>query len=879
LYRLPGYLQAALESAATLVTAHARQAFAIRAAWAERQRSRGLTAWPTPDVLPLSAWLMRHWSQALGNEAQPELPLLLDGLQEHMLWEHIVTATARERGLLHPHGTASAARRTWQRVHDWAIDLRALSGAESEETRAFLGWSELVSQAMREHRRIDAPRALWQCPIVSPEADAGEILSLGFDDETPARRAWLERLTASGTRVRAVPPRKPMARAAKLGCADADDELRAAAWWARQRLERAPTDRLLIAIPDLEQRRARVERVLAEILEPASLLVNAAEQTGAFALEESVSLDRYPLVAAALTALELTAGPVAFDTASDWLRSPYWLGGYTQAAARARRDVQLRRMASPQLTLAMLIAALASSAWQQQEPNTLAALRRLHDELRGPSRMLGSWSEAFSRALAVIGWPGDRTLNSAEFQTVGKFKEALGALAMLDRLLGRLDLASAVVLFRRLLEQTAFQPETGDAAITVTSRLGDPVLTYDGIWVSGMHAAAWPEPPRPDPFIPWPVQAAVGMPGASARSMVERAQRALASWMASADEVILSWPARRDEELYDPSPLIVALPDLDPSSLRRPRYSELIHASARRERIVDEVAPRVATDRPFRGGARAIRLQSLCPFRANAEQRWRAEPLEQPEPGIDARTRGSLIHRALEQIWSALPGSGALQGLSAEARASLIETAVAAASRDVFERGRRWSPATHTIETERLRALLGKWLDLEAAREPFTVLALERSFDCTVGAFSFRLRVDRLDQLADGRRALIDYKSGEADMKDWWGDRPGDPQIPLYAYVVAPAPAALAYAMVSAEGCRFEGVSAPPTALLGLRALDDWPTQLAAWRSVIERLASDFVAGRAAVDPLRAACGTCHLHALCRIDELRARAVRGAGDE
>jgi hypothetical protein len=85
--------------------------------------------------------------------------------------------------------------------------------------------------------------------------------------------------------------------------------------------------------------------------------------------------------------------------------------------------------------------------------------------------------------------------------------------------------------------------------------------------------------------------------------------------------------------------------------------------------------------------------------------------------------------------------------------------------------------------------------------------------------------------------------------------------------------------MVSAEGCRFEGVSATPAALTGLRALEDWPAQLAAWRSVIERLAADFVAGRAPVDPLRSACGTCHLHALCRIDELAARSVRGGGDE
>jgi probable DNA repair protein len=877
LYCLPGYLQAALESAATIVTAHARQAFAIRAAWADLQRTHGRTVWPTPDVLPLSAWLMRHWAVALGDESQPGLPLLLDTLQERMLWDHIVTATAHERGLLHPHGTASAAWRTWQRVHDWAIDLQALHGADSEETRAFLGWSERATQTMREHGCIDAPRALWKCPIVA-QPGAGELMLLGFDDASPARRALLERLARSGTRIQEPPPRAALARSTKLGCADADDELRSAAWWARQRLERSPTDRLLISIADLEQRRARVEWTLAEILEPVSLLVDSPDEVLSFSVEASVALVRYPLVAAALTALELAAGSVAFDTVSDWLRSPYCLRGYSQGAARARRDALLRRIVSPQLTLGSLIATLANSAWQE-EPDTLAALRRFQNELRGTSRAPASWSETFSRALALLGWPGDRTLSSAEFQTVEKFKEALRALAMLDRMLGRLDLAAAVGLFRRLLEQTAFQPETAGTAVTVTSRLGDPVLVYDGIWVSGMHAAAWPEPPRPDPFIPWAEQAAAGLPGASAQSMMARAQHTLAGWVASASEVILSWPARRDEEEYDPSPLIAALPDLDRERLQRPRYSELIHASARNERIVDEIAPPVATGVPFRGGARAIRLQSLCPFRANAEQRLRAQPLEEPEPGIDARTRGSLIHRALEQVWSTLSGSQALHELSPEARDALIESAIAAASRSVFERGRRWPRATRTIETERLRVLLREWLDLEAGREPFQVLALERSFECSVGGLAFSLRVDRLDRLADGRRALIDYKSGDADMKDWWGERPGDPQIPLYAHVVEPPPGALAYAMVSAEGCRFEGVSAAPPALARLKVLDDWRAQLAAWRSVIERLAGDFVAGRAAVDPLRTACGTCHLHALCRIDEITARSVHAGGDD
>ena len=506
MYRLPEHLRAALESAATIVTAHSRQAFAIRSAWAEEQLRLGRSAWPTPDVLPLSAWLTRHWSEALESETGSALPLLLDSLQERMLWEQVVTESAYERGLLHPHGAAGAAWRTWQRVHDWAIDLRALEGGDSEETRAFLSWSQRATREMREHGWIDASRALWQCPAGGRAAASAGLMMLGFDEESPARRALLSRLPASGVRIRDVPARAAASGAVKRGCADTDAELLAAARWARRRLEANPDDRLLIAIADLEQRRARVERIFAEILDPGSLLVASLPHAAPFVLEESASLDRYPLVATALTALTLAAARVPFDAVSDWLRSPYWMAGTARAAARARHDALVRRVAAPELDLSMLIGAFANSSLPDDGPAVQSALRRFAEALRPAAQVPSAWSVAFSRALAVLGWPGDRPLDSAEYQTVEKFHEALAGLAALDRLLGRVDLASAVRFLGRLLEHIAFQPESGDPAITITSRVGDPVLVYDGIWVSGLHAGAWPTPPRPDPFIPWAAQ-------------------------------------------------------------------------------------------------------------------------------------------------------------------------------------------------------------------------------------------------------------------------------------------------------------------------------------------------------------------------------------
>ena len=879
MYRLPEFLERALEGAATVITADPRQAFAIRIAWAERQRTRGHTVWPTPDVLPLSGWLARSWARAMSEGDDSTVEALLTQPQERTLWEQAAQDGATE--LLHPHGAARAGLRSWQRSHEWAIDLRAPGTGASEETRTFLAWAAQVSQRMRAHGWIDGSRALWRCPLESDVNGRDDFIMLGFDDEPPAICELLARLVDRGVNACRAPKRAGQTEGARLGLATVEAEVYAAARWARNRLELNPDDRLLIAIPDLAQRRGFVEYAFADVLEPATLLAQSPRQARVFALEENLALDRYPVVTTAIVALELAAGRLAFDAVSHWLRSPYLFAGTSAAGLRARLDAAMRCLAADELDLKTLIAVLAAVDRDGSDSALIAALRSFAEKLATGPHTPAEWSAAISSALTVIGWPGERPLESAEFQTVEKFHAALRELAMLDLLLGRLDLAAVVRALRRLLEQTPFQPETGDTPITITARLSDPVLSYDGIWISGLHAGNWPEAPRADPFIPWQLQLAAGIPEASAAGMLSRGRRTLGTWLASSPEVILSWPRRLDDEDCDVSPLIAGLPDADAQLAAPPTrsYAQVIRESAHLERIVDETAPSLKVAGRHVADARTLTLQSLCPFRAFAEQRLGARVLEQPRPGIDPRTRGRFLHRVLEQLWSALSDSEGLQQHSIEQREAVLDAAIRAARREVLERPRRWSHATLDLETERLRGLLRTWIELESTRAPFRILAVEQEIDCMFAGVPFGLRVDRIDELADGRRLLIDYKSGQASSRRWYGDRPDDPQMPLYALAVEQPPAAIAYAVLNATGCRFEGASAAPAVVDGLETVADWPGQLREWRTVIERLASEFAIGHAQVDPKRDACITCHLHSLCRIDELHARSALVHPDE
>src|SRR6202041_3916144 len=106
-------------------------------------------------------------------------------------------------------------------------------------------------------------------------------------------------------------------------------------------------------------------------------------------------------------------------------------------------------------------------------------------------------------------------------------------------------------------------------------------------------------------------------------------------------------------------------------------------------------------------------------------------------------------------------------------------------------------------ERERMGKWLPKWLDVERQREPFEVEQLEQGKQLVRPAsLDFSLRIDRVDRLADGSRVLIDYKTGLAAV-DWRGERPDNPQLPIYALLHPEALVAVGYGRVNAAECSF----------------------------------------------------------------------------
>jgi RecB family exonuclease len=286
-----------------------------------------------------------------------------------------------------------------------------------------------------------------------------------------------------------------------------------------------------------------------------------------------------------------------------------------------------------------------------------------------------------------------------------------------------------------------------------------------------------------------------------------------------------------------------------------------------------------------------LEAQANCPFQAYGRYRLGAQAWPEVRPGLDPRERGNLVHEALRCFWDAVCDSETLRSLDQEtALPQAIARAVAKALAVLPEERWRMMPEfVHAAEAQCLHQLLKAWLALESQRPPFTVLAREDRLGLELAGLTLALRPDRLDQTADGRRLIIDYKTGRGTRVAGWLERPlSAVQLPLYALAETQHEiAGVMVARVRAEACRAEGLAADdqlwealkPIARAGQKAgIQDWPGLLEFWRGEAADLARDYREGRAQLAPRDPAktCLNCDLPALCRIAE---RGPRLDGDE
>jgi ATP-dependent helicase/nuclease subunit B len=782
----------------------------------------GVRAWETPPVVSYSAWLDELWLEHAAERGPALSPN-----QSSALWRRVIAESDESDELIGHAGAAEWAAGAWQLLHRWQIDAAEQRAAAAQvDYRAFLSWARRYRAWLDGHGCVD--RAELEAALAAHATIHGRVVVADLAEQYPARATLLEQIAARGAAIEddAVPDAAGTRFSARL--ADTADELRAAFAWARRRLEREPSTRVAIVIPTPARRQDEIERVAAaELGELASELV----------WTQGSSLAREPAIGAACEALTLGAAYAPYAAFGRWLRSPFFAAARVEPFARARLDAELRGGLMAQLPFQAAYRCGVKELLEQRAPESarslaaaLAALGTLRHAT--PSR----WAHVASRFLVELGWQPPSTRAAL----LG-WQSALDELARLTPIVGEVSLERALADLKRLLEGTAV-PALPVRGIHVLARIEDVGPGYDAVWATGFTDAAWPEAPRGNPLLPLALQRAHRMPYSSPSDAQERSAGALERLVRRCPELVVSWPARVFDYETEPSPAIADWPMLSAAELDGPAAFRAVQRAARE--TLNDAAPPFAGSR-VPGGTGALGRQARCPLRALCQDRLGARPLEALGLGVPARLRGIATHRAAEALLADAPAQASLGARLTEVPAS-VDRALAR----LFGRARSYLGAFYELEADLLRRVLTALLREELLRAPFRVRGVEQSVVAALGPLTFNVRIDRIDELADGTLAIIDYKTGDrATSADWFGERLRDAQVPLYATQSSSPVRAAVVARLSPEQTKYSGfwpdAAFPGRPSKGAHA--NAAAQLELWRTQLAQLAAELAAGDARI--------------------------------
>jgi ATP-dependent helicase/nuclease subunit B len=872
LFSLASELASHLQSLGTLLVPTRARARAVQLAHAARAVANGAQVWRSADVLTPAAWMGREAGRLATLAGAAGQPRLLSSAEEWYLWRECTREATQELPLLDAAAFAGALQQAAALAHGWEIALKAAPGSEAALLLA-------TQRAVRS--RCRALNAAPASELLGAGVAAGPAVRLAGFTSVPPQLARLSGAPAA--------PAAAAAQGARLvSLADQDEEAAHIAAWCAVRIRAHPHARLLVLVPGSAGALRRLAALIRQALDPAGALAGAAD--GWVAIEASESLAAQPGVAHALTTLEFLAGrELETEELARWLCAPFW--SHPEAAPRARIALALRDSGLPAAGPQQFLGALQRMP-QELLPHAreLAALiGRARSALADGAVSARRWAERFRGTLLGAGWPGTVISHAPGQELALRWHELLEEFGELTLCAGSLERERSLALLSELAARSPWNEAAQDASVTLAATLFDPVVRYDGIWVAGLDAQSFPVPAAPDPFIPLGAQLAAGVPAASAAARLEEARRLLACWQHSSDELVLSAPRHAQDLELLPTPL---LPEraaaTAPALLWLPAR---LHREAMTETLLDVSGLPFRSPAPLPRGTRSVELQNLCPFRAYAELRLGSARPESIEPGIPAHRRGTLLHAALQYLWERLQDSDTLGRMSDAQLQALVEQSVARARDELLSPpppGRRRRPTGEgqldlfrsvppmlARECARAVRLIMRLCALERGRAPFRVGLTEYQTELALAGARLRLRIDRVDELPDGSRAILDYKSGRRVVGDYLEERPAHAQLLVYGAALPGEVAALATVAVNAHAVRFDGIARSAGVLPGVEALagsaDDperaWRAQQERWRALIERLTRAFLAGEAAVDPRPLACLSCHVTDICRIRE------------
>ncbi|GJM14001.1 MAG: ATP-dependent helicase [Pseudohongiella sp.] len=882
----------------TLLTPNNRTVDAIVREYASEMRDTGESAhaWRRPAVFAIDIYIQQLWKLAASQGISPfNETQLLGRFDEQEIWLQIVRASYDKYPLLNSEETANSIARSYRFFRQWDVEEKGEVERYRNATdfQAFLSWSEQFEARCRKIGAVslsDASRIITEHIEALKPILPAKIALIHFNQPPPLYAKLFEsiQLVCELTWQRESNQEHQLDTVFNGSDSrhrlfqNSSAEINACIDWCEAKTEESPDTHIGIVLDH--------SRSLEPLLEEAFFRRGNSSNKEHFELASR--LNRYhsgkalfdtPDFSNALAILALNHELIDSERFCALLQSPKLSGSDVELQARIALELKLRGDTEAEVRLSHLRQIMLRDQSDYYCPVLAEALLAFSELARHePNRQsLRQWLALFSRQLQALGWPGNSSTKLNQSQSL-LWQQTNQRLAASSSVLGEITLSAALAKLQSYLKQTNVNLNFDDRRqISLLDVEEAQDLYFDHLWILSVDDRNWPQAINPVAFLPYSMQLQLDMPGSSSQQQLDSATTQLASLRRNtAAEVVLSHHALEEELSIRPSALLrqIAVERVEEPTTEDAREQE---NSNNLVRLQESLHIPLDAAENVSGGTSLLSNQSNCPFRAFARNRLKAEGLEEFSHGLNSLARGNALHKALEQLGRKLGDSKTLHSLGEEKLQGLLTKSTEVAI-DYLRKihPETMTPAFSSLEQGRLTKLLQGFILIEKQRSEFTILHNEQSLSWQHSRLSLNLRIDRVDRLADGSLALIDYKTGKFTNYKWLDDRPDDLQLPLYQIAMSaagedPVSATLIYQLnaentgvisplalekfgaeveVSRQGKSFEG---------GWSLLQD------TWNKRIITLSEEFESGLVAVAPTRAnaTCQYCDLGPLCRIAE------------
>ncbi len=531
-----------------VVTSSDRATRALQGAHHRLRRAEGLSAWPAPNIVDWRAFTRSAWEdrsidgRLVMNSAQ-ELALWADIIRDEQQFQTALDASVQRLAALameahellcfySPDSLRSTARSGWDR-----------------DAASFSQWLASFDESCRKNNLVSASRMSRELvtKLQSDVSSRPPLLAAGFDRFLPIQRE----IFGAWGKWDQIASEDLAAQVSFHAAMDSESELEACALWCNRQLAGGSGSRLLVITQDIASKRGEIERAFLRF----------SDHAPNFEFSLGIPLARVSVVRGALLLLHWLNGPINEDEL-DWLISSRLTANAEESAAlevymRVLRRKGLQRI---QWTLQAFLDQPALSArlpqiWVQK---MIAAQRQLRDSgprLRNPLE----WADSVPHLLETMGWAGAQVQESADFQAIRRWQQALDTAGSLGFDGRRIDWPGFLAILGRTLRDTLYAPESLNAPIQIAGPAESAGLKADGIWFLGVDEGSWPAVGSMHPLLPPEIQREADMPHASPLRDWELSNAITKRLVNSAPVVHFSFARQKEDAEVRPSRLIARL--------------------------------------------------------------------------------------------------------------------------------------------------------------------------------------------------------------------------------------------------------------------------------------------------------------------------------